>query len=118
MGCTGIESDHKKRHVYLDLKYKTDYYEDPDTLEPAKLYDHTEIRVWRHLDILHYQSYVRCKIPRVLCRDGKVKQIAIGRAGKHDHHTYHFEIRIIDLSKATKNQTKTAEFMNCGFRLV
>jgi transposase len=115
---TGIDADHKKLHVYLDLEYISEHYEDPDTSGPAKLYDHTEIREWRHLDILHYQSYVRCKIPRVLCNNGKVKQIAIGWAGKHDRHTYHFEIRIIDLLNATKNQTKTAEFMNCGFRLV
>ena len=115
---TGIEADHKKLRVYLDLEYISDHYEDPDTLELAKLYDHTEIREWRHLDILHYQSYVRCRIPRVLCNDGKVKQIAIGWAGKHDRHTSHFEIRVIDLLSITKNQSKTAEFMNCGFRLV
>lgn len=115
---TGIEADHKKLHVYLDLEYISEHYEDPDTLEPAKLYDHTEIRAWRHLDILHYQSYVRCRIPRVLCNNGKVKQIVMGWAGKHDRHTYHFEIKIINLLNATKNQTKTAEFMNCGFRLV
>ena len=113
-----IESNHKTQEVFLDLEYKSEYYEDPDTLEIAKLYDHTEVRIWRHLDILHYQSYVRCRIPRVLCKDGKVKQIAIGWAEKHDRHTYHFEIKVIDLLKATKNQSKTAEFMNCSFRLV
>jgi transposase len=113
-----VEVDHKLLHVYLNIEYVSDYYEDPETHEPAKLYDHTEIREWRHLDILHYQSYVRCKIPRVKCKDGKVKQIALGWAEKHDRHTYHFEIKVIDLLKATKNQTKTAEFMNCSFRLV
>jgi transposase len=97
---------------------KSDHYEDPDTLELVKLYYHKEIREWRHLDILHYQSYVRCRIPRVLCYDGKVKQIAIGWAGKHDRHASHFEIGVIDLLSITKNQSKTAEFMNCGFRLV
>jgi len=115
---TRIEVDHRKLQVYIDLEYKSDYYEDPDTLEPAKLYDHSELREWRHLDILHYRSYVRCRIPRVLCKDGKVKQISIGWAEKHDRHTYQFEGKVIDLLKATKNQTKTAEFMNCGFRLV
>ncbi len=52
---TGIEADHRKQQVYIDLEYKSDYYEDPETLEPTKLYDHTEVRVWRHLDILHYR---------------------------------------------------------------
>lgn len=113
-----VEMDHKKQHVYLNIEYISDIYEDPDTLELATLYDHCELREWRHLDILHYQTYVRCRIPRVKCKDGKIKQIAIGWAGKHDRHSYHFEIRVIDLLLATKNQTKTAEFMHCSFRLV
>jgi len=115
---TNIEADHKKHHVYLELEYISKFYEDPDTFRSVKLYDHTEVREWRHLDILHYKSYVRCRIPRVLCSNGKVKQIAIGWANKHDRHTFHFEVRVIDLLQATKNQTKTAEFLNCSFRLV
>jgi transposase len=115
---TKVEADHKKLHVYLYLEYVSDTYEDPDTLEKAILYDHTELREWRHLDILEYKSYVRCRIPRVKCKDGKTKQVALGWADKHNRHTFHFEIRIIDLLQITKNQTKTAEFMNCGFRLV
>jgi transposase len=115
---TKVETNHKEQKVYLYLEYVSDSYEDPDTLEPASLYDHTELREWRHLDILQYQCYVRCKIPRVRNKSGKVKQIALGWAGKHDRHTYHFEIKIIDLLIATKNQTKTAEFMNCSFRMV
>lgn len=113
-----VEADHKKLHVYLYLEYISDRYEDPDTHEAAVLYDHCELREWRHLDILHYQTYVRCRIPRVKCKDGKVKQVAIGWAGKHDRHSYRFEIKVIDLLLATKNQTKTAEIMGCGFRLV
>lgn len=115
---TNIEANHKNLEVYLDVEYRADYYEDPDTLDRARLYDHTKPRVWRHLDILHYKSYVRCRIPRVKTKDGKVKQIAVGWANKQDRHTYHFEIKVINLLQATKNQTKTAEFMNCSFRLV
>jgi len=113
-----VEADHNKLHVYLNLEYVSDRYEDPETLEAAVLYDHCELREWRHLDILHYQTYVRCRIPRVKCKNGKVKQVAIGWAGKHDRHSYRFENKVIDLLLATKNQTKTAEIMDCGFRLV
>jgi len=115
---TKVETDHRKMHVYLYLEYISDYYEDPDTMKAARLYDHVEQREWRHLDILQYKSYVRCRIPRVKCKDGTVKQIALGWANKHDRHTFHFEIRVINLLQATKNQTKTAEFMNCSFRRV
>jgi len=108
----------KTEDVYLDVVYNSDYYEDPETLVPAKLYDHSEERVWRHLDVLHYKCFIRSRIPRVLCNSGKVKQIAVGWADNHDRHTYDFEIKIIELLNATKNQSKTAEFMNCSFRLV
>ena len=115
---TNIESNHKDLEVYLDIKYVSDRYEDPETHEEAKLYDHTKTRIWRHLDILHYKSYIRGQIPRVLCSDGKVKQISKGWSGMHDRHTYHFEIKVIDLLHVSKNQTKTASFFNCSFRLV
>ncbi len=61
-----IDVDHKKLQVYIDLEYKSDYYEDPETFYPAKLYDHSELREWRHLDILHYRSYVRCRIQGIM----------------------------------------------------
>jgi hypothetical protein len=46
---TKVEADHKKLHIYLE--YVSDNYEDPDTLEKAILYDHTELREWRHFKI-------------------------------------------------------------------
>jgi len=115
---TEIETDHKEKEVYIYLEYKSDVYEDPHTLEPARLYDHSEMRQWRHLDIWDYKSYILCRVPRVKCKDGKVRQIALGWSSQHDRHTSHFEIRVIDLLQITRNQSKTAEFMNCSFRLV
>lgn len=115
---TELDTDHKEKEVFIYLEYKSDIYEDPETLEPARLYDHCEMREWRHLDILDYKSYIRCRVPRVKCNDGKVRQISLGWSNQHDRHTFHFEIRVINLLKITKNQTKTAEFLNCSFRLV
>jgi transposase len=115
---TNIDTNHKTHEIFLNVEYVSESYEDPVSHTPAKLYDHTETRVWRHLDILHYKSYISCRIPRVLCADGKVRQISIGWANKHDRHTFSFEIKVIDLLKATKNQSKTAEYLNCSFRLV
>ncbi len=107
---THVESNHQTHEVFLDLKYVSDYYEDPSTLYAAKLYDHSELCVWRHPDILHYKSYVRCRIPRVLCSDGKVRQIAVGWAGKHDRHTFSFEVKVIELLQVTKNQCQRLSY--------
>ncbi len=113
-----VEIDSKDKIIYLDIKYISDRYEDPDSLEECRLYDHTEIRKWRHLDVLGYISYVRCRVPRIKNNEGKVKQISKGWAGKYDRHTYKFEVKVIDLLVCTKNQTKTAAYLNCSFRLI
>lgn len=115
---TGIEADHKKREAYIILEYRTDVYFDPITEEEVSLYDHAPEREWRHLDIWDYQTYIRCRIPRVKCSDGKVRTIRYGWADHHDRHTYSFEIKVIDTLQATKNQSKTAELLGCSFRLV
>jgi len=95
---TKIEADHKDHKIYLYIEYVADYCVTPNTHERAVLYDHTEWREWRHLDVLQYSAYVRCRIPRVKCTDGKVRRISLGWADKHDRHTFHFETRVIDLT--------------------
>ncbi|MGV8830188.1 MAG: helix-turn-helix domain-containing protein [Breznakibacter sp.] len=65
---------------------------------------------------LHYKSYVRCRIPLVICSVGKVRQVCIVWADKRDRHTYRFEAKVIELLKSTKNPRKTAEYHNCSFR--
>jgi transposase len=54
----------------------------------------------------------------VKCNNGQVKQVFVGWTSKHDRHSYQFERKIIDLLLVSKNQTKTAEFLKCSFRLV
>lgn len=113
-----VEVEHLKNEVYLHMSYSNDKYYDPETEEECKLYDHAPEREWRHLDVWDYKSYIRARLPRVITKEGKIKTIRIGWADTHDRHTYSFEIKIIETLKATKNQTKTAMLLNCGFRLV
>ena len=114
----GVEPNHIEKIVYLDLEYCGSEYFDPETEQAAKLYDHAPKREWRHLDIWDYKSYIRSRVPRVKCADGKVRTIQTGWSDQRDRHTYSFEIKLIDTLKACKNQTKTAELMTCSFRLV
>jgi transposase len=39
-------------------------------------------------------------------------------ASDYEQHTFLFEYAVIDLIKASKNQTKTAQLMRCGFNVV
>jgi transposase len=114
-----VEVNYKEKEVTLHIKHESGgYYEDPETKESIKLYDHSTARTWRHIDIMEYKCYVKGRVPRIRRSDGKVKQISLGWADAFGRHTYHFERKVILLLQATKNQTKTAEFLNCGFRLI
>jgi len=114
----GLETDVLKKEVYIDLEYGLDKYYDPKTEVEVKIYDHSPQRVWRHLDVWDYKTYVRCSVPRVTCEDGQILTIRYGWSGPHDRHTYSFEIRAIQVLLATKNQTKSAELLGCTFRLI
>ena len=113
-----LNADHNNKEVFLKMAYVNDKYYDPDSEQECKLYDHAPERIWRHLDIWDYKSYIICRLPRIINEEGQVKTIKIGWADRYDRHTYSFEIKVIDILKATKNQTKTSELLGCSFRLV
>jgi transposase len=90
----------------------------PDTGEECSLYDHAPLRKWRHLDIMQYKTYIVCRLPRIRNSQGQVLTIKSPWADKFERHTYLFEHLAIDILKATKNQTKTAELMRCKFNVI
>ena len=71
----------------------------------CKVYDLAPLRSWRHLDVLQYKTYISCSLPRVKLANGSVKTMQPEWASEHDRHTYLFESAVIDLLKATRNQT-------------
>jgi transposase len=59
-------------------------------------FDHTEERVWRHLDSLQFKTYLHARPPRVDCpADGRV-QVAIPWAETYSRFAAQFEIKAID----------------------
>jgi len=113
-----VESDIKKQEIFIDISYVGVKAECPITAELYSLYDHAPKRKWRHLDTMQYKTYITCRLPRVKNKNGKVSTVVPPWASKHERHTYLFEHAIIDLLQATKNQTKTAQIMRCGFDVV
>ncbi len=68
------------------------------------IHDRRKSRRWRHLDTLQYKTFINCRIPRVKTPTG-VKSVDVPWADGFERHTYLFERLIIDVLKATKNQT-------------
>lgn len=113
-----VEADYRLSDIKITIEFIGKQAECPNTLEMCKIYDHAPTRTWRHLDAMQYKTFINCKLPRVKNKKGKVVTVVPPWASKHERHTYLFEHAVIDLLLATKNQTKTAKLMRCGFNII
>ena len=115
---TEIITNYKTKEIRISIEHIGNKCECPTTFDLCSIYDHTPQREWRHLDTMDYKTFITCKLPRITSKSGKIATISPPWASKHNRYTFKFEHKVIDLLKATKNQTKTASFMQCGFRTV
>ena len=113
-----VKTNIKTREVDIFLEYTLKKGDSPDTGKECPLYDHREMRRWRHLDTLDYKTYLNARVPRIKDENGKVKTIRVPWASTHERNSYKFEKVVIDLLQATKNQTQTANLANCGFNVI
>jgi len=113
-----VEADYSVSDIKIVIKYIGKKALCPETLESCILYDHAPQRKWRHLDTMQYKTYISCELPRIKNSKGQVLTIIPPWADKHTRHTYLFEHAVIDVLLATKNQTKTAQLMRCGFNVI
>jgi transposase len=113
-----VETDFKQEAIFIQIECILDQLEDAETGELCKVYDHSPVREWRHLDTMQYRTFLRCKLPRIITSSGKVKTVQPNWASDYGRTTFLFETAVIDLLKASKNQTKTAQLMRCGFNVV
>lgn len=113
-----VDANYNNDEVRIKIQFIGKHIDCSETLKGYNIYDHAPEREWRHLDTMQYKTYISCKLPRYKRNDGKVLTLVPPWASKHERHTYLFEHAIIDLLKATKNQSKTAEIMRCGFNVI
>lgn len=116
-----VERDYanfKTEEVDVFIEFIGKEAEDPDKLELCPIYDHAPSPRWRHLDTMQYKTYIKCSAPNIKTPDGKVKKIKTPWADGYERHTYLFERLAIDILLSTKNQTKTAELLRCGFNVI
>lgn len=113
-----VHTNDKTSEVEIKIHYTGSKARCPETNEECGLYDHAPERKWRHLDTMQYKTFIVCSLPRIKNRSGKVLTIKCPWADKFERHTNLFEHLAIDILKATKNQTKTAELLRCKFNVI
>ncbi len=85
-----IEEDGQKV-LRIDIGFeKGAKFSDPIAGEPCSVHDTMERR-WRHLNFFEHTCYIHCKVPRVICSDGTVKQVDVPWARKGSGFTMLFE---------------------------
>ena len=71
----------------------------PECQEKASVYDHSEERVWRHLNTCQFGTYIHCRLPRVKCPKHGVRQVLAPWAEPGSRFTLLFENWVIDTLK-------------------
>ena len=73
----------------------------PECGELLPLYDHSEERVWRHLDSCQFQTFLHARPPRVQCPTHGVRQVLLPWAEPKSRFTLLFERMAIDVLQLT-----------------
>lgn len=115
---TEVDLNIDEEQVNIEVSYKSSQALCPECKVMSPIHDHREARRWRHLDTCQMKTYIICRIPRVKCRDHGVKTIIVPWSAPSSRATTLFERFAIDLLKASKNQTKTAELLRVSFDMI
>ena len=107
-----------ENEVDIFMKFDLEEYKKNHIDDFEFVHDYSDYRRWRHLDILQFKTFINAKIPRIKDKNGKITSVRVPWADDGKHHSYLFEKLVIDWLLATKNQTKTAQMMQCSFNLV
>lgn len=84
-------SEQGEQVLRIDIGFeKGAKFSDPDGGQPCPVHDTMERR-WRHLNFFEHTCYLYCKVPRIICGDGKVKQVEVPWARKGSGFTMLFE---------------------------
>lgn len=115
---TDITVDDSAKEVTIEVVFTGKKGLLPGSDKLCPIYDHAPLRRWRHLDLLQYKTFISCRLPRVYDADGKVVTVDVPWADKHNRFSFLFERLAINLLLATKNQSKTAKLLRCGYNVV
>ena len=111
-----IDSKVKEIDIYVEYTNATAYF--PNTTENCKIYDFSNSRRIRHLDIFDYKAFINARIPRVINKATDVRVIELSWADERVSYSFLFEHKVIEALQLSKNQTKTAAYFDTSFAIV
>lgn len=105
----GLKSPWYITHVSLDDEaQRVDIYIEhqkgirfpcPECEEFSSVYDHSQEREFRHLNVCQFPAYLHVRIPRINCKSHGVQQITHGLADENSNVTYELESLVLDIEQ-------------------
>lgn len=95
-----LELEEQRVHIWVDHPGAT-LFPCPECGVLAPVYDHSEERVWRHLDSCQFTTHLHARPPRVCCPEHGVRQASMPWSEGHSRFTALFERFAIDVLQET-----------------
>ena len=106
---SSFELDSKKKSISIYLSHGVKaIFACPVCDKSCSVYDHGEVRTWRHLDTCDHSTYLQASLPRVCCEDCGIHTIKAPWSDGKSHFTLQFEVHIIDVLEQTQVVTRSA----------
>lgn len=107
------------KRVVIEIGYDlSQAMECPECGKSCRHYDHREMREWRHLDTMQFETLLRCEVPRCRCPEHGVKTLRVPWAEKGSGFTLLFEAFAIEVLHACSSVKSAAELMGLNWHQV
>ena len=111
----GVSFDGSSR-VDIELEYTSDVGKCSECGAVGKVYDTRETRSWRHLDMMQYQTYLHCRIPRINCGScNKVLSVKVPWAESRNGYTLLFENHAIDVLQSARSVEEARKLLGVNW---
>lgn len=111
-----VNENTKEIDIFLQYNRLTCYLNDSEP--DCSIYDYTQTRRIRHLDLFDFKTFVNFRTPRAKTSKGKVVKIPVSFADSRVSFSYLFEIKVIKTLELSKNQTHTAKYLKTTFEVI
>jgi len=107
------------KRIVIEIGYDlSQAMECPECGKSCRHYDHREMREWRHLDTMQFETLLRCEVPRCRCPEHGVKTLRVPWAEKGSGFTLLFEAFAIEVLQACSSVKAAAELMGLNWHQV
>ncbi len=111
-----IKSDIPGKKITLSIEYPECHKGIcPVCKNECSIYDRNDLKKWRHLDTMQFETIIECRVPRINCKDDGVKTMDVPWAGKRSQFTLLFERFAIEVILHSATQKSAMEILRLSW---